>query len=201
VPRTASPILLPLFRSSAQARLLARIYLEPDKPAPLAGLAHELALDRAGVKREVDRLEAAGVVVSDRVGRQRIVRPNKRSPYYEHLYGLLLTAFGPGTLIGPAIRDVPGIEQAFLFGSWAARYSGEPGSEPADIDLLLVGSPDRSSVYGIARELTETIGREVNPIIVSRERWADASDGFIRDIKQSPLVELVLDREEMVGTS
>ena len=59
--RTASPLLLPLFRSQAQARVLVRIYLEPDRPAPFADIAAELGLDRAGVKREVDRLEAAGL--------------------------------------------------------------------------------------------------------------------------------------------
>lgn len=187
--------MLPLFRSDAQARLLARVYLVVDRPAPLAELARELGVDRGGVKREADRLEAAGLVVSDRVGRQRILRPNTKSPYYDHLHGLLLTAFGPAALIGPALREVPGVEQAFLFGSWAARYAGVPGGEPVDIDALLVGSPDRTAVYEVASELEAILGREVNPIIVSRERWEEGSEGFIREVKKSPLVELDLDRE------
>lgn len=193
--RTASPILLPLFRSDAQARLLARVYLAVDRPAPLAELARELGVDRGGVKREADRLEAAGLVVSDRVGRQRILRPNTKSPYYDHLHGLLLTAFGPAALIGPAFREVPGVEQAFLFGSWAARYVGVPGWGPADIDVLLVGSPDRTAVYAVASELEAVLGREVNPIILSRERWEERSEGFIREVSKSPLVELDLDRK------
>jgi len=147
------------------------------------------------VKREADRLEAAGLVVSDRVGRQRILRPNTKSPYYDHLHGLLLTAFGPAALIGPAFREVPGVEQAFLFGSWAARYVGVPGWGPADIDVLLVGSPDRTAVYAVASELEAVLGREVNPIILSRERWEERSEGFIREVSKSPLVELDLDRK------
>lgn len=199
--RTPSPVLLPLFRSKGQARLLARVYLGADRPATLADLARELDLDRAGVKREADRLEAAGLVVSERVGRQRILRPNLESPYYDHLHGLLLTAFGPAAVIGPALHDVPGIEQAFMFGSWASRYAGAPGSDPVDIDLLLVGSPDRTAVYRVARELTAVLGREVNPIIVSRERWDEASEGFIREVKSAPLHELDLDpAENLVGT-
>ena len=194
--RTQAPFLLPLFRSDGQARLLARVYLGSDRPAPLAELAQELDLDRGGVTREADRLEAAGLVKSERVGRQRILRPNETSPYYDDLHGLLLTAFGPAALIGPALREVPGIEHAFLFGSWAARYAGVPGSEPADIDVLLVGSPDRTAVYRVARELAPLLGREVNPIIVSRERWDDAEEGFIREVKSAPLLELDLDSDE-----
>lgn len=194
--RTAAPALLPLFRSDGQARLLARVYLGADRPAPLAELAQELDLDRGGVTREADRLEAAGLVRSERVGRQRLLRPNETSPYYDDLRGLLLTAFGPAALVGPALGQVPGIEQAFLFGSWAARYEGVPGSEPADIDVLLVGSPDRTAVYRIADELTAVLGRAVNPIIVSRDRWHEASEGFIREVKGAPLVELSFDSDE-----
>jgi biotin operon repressor/predicted nucleotidyltransferase len=196
VPRTASPLLLPLFRSQAQARLLARVYLAPDRPAPLAGLANELGVDRAGVKREADRLEEAGLVVSDRVGRQRLLRPNSDSPYYDDLLGLLLTAFGPAAVIGPAYRDVANLEHAYLFGSWAARYAGEPGDAPDDVDVLLVGAPDRGEVYRIALDLTDVLGREVNPTIVSRERWDSSEEGFIREVKSSPLVELDLDEDE-----
>jgi predicted nucleotidyltransferase/biotin operon repressor len=170
--------------------LLARVYLEPDRPAHLAELAGELGLDRAGVKREADRLEDAGLVVSERVGRQRILRPNPNSPYYDHLHGLLLTAFGPAALVGPALHEVPGVEEAYLFGSWAARYAGVRGGDPADIDVLVVGSPDRTALYGVARELESLLGREVNPVVVSRERWDAEDEGFIREVKGSPLVEL-----------
>lgn len=197
--RTPSPELLPLFRSRGQGRLLARVYLEPDKPAPLAQLARELELDDGGITREANRLERAGLIRSERVGRSRVLRANEDSPYYSELYGLLLKAFGPGALIGPALRDVPGIEQAFLFGSWAARYSGEPGPDPVDIDVMLVGAPDRAAVYGVANELEAALDREVNPIMVSRERWDEADEGFIREVKSSPLVELNLDREGLVS--
>ncbi len=190
--RTAAPLLLPLFRSEAQARLLARIYLETDRPAPLAEIAAELGLDRAGVKREVDRLEQAGLVNTHRVGRQRLVRPNVESPYYADLFGLLMTAFGPATVVGPALAGIDGIQHAFLFGSWAARYSGEQGVAPDDIDVLVVGTPDRGEVYRAASALSDVLNREVNPTIVSADRWEASEEGFIRDVKRSPLVPLDL---------
>lgn len=190
--RTPSPELLPLFRSRGQGRLLARVYLEPDKPAPLAQLARELELDDGGITREADRLERAGLVRSERVGRSRVLHPNEESPYYEHLYRLLLAAFGPATLIGPALAGISGVERAYLFGSWAARYQGEPGQPPADIDVLLIGTPEWGAVARVARELTSLLGREVNPTILSSDQWRDAEDGFVRQIKREPRVELAL---------
>ena len=191
--RTAASRLLPIFRSDGQGRLLARVYLEPDRPAPIAGLARELGLDPGGLTREADRLERAGLVQSQRVGRQRLLHANTESVYYPELYGLLLKAFGPAAVIGRALGGIPGIERAFLFGSWAARYSGSEGEAPADIDLMVVGAPSRRSVARVTRDLSVLLDREVNATIVSQERWAAASDGFIRSVKSQPLVALALD--------
>lgn len=190
--RTHSPELLPIFRSRGQGRLLARIYLEPDRPATLAQLARELRLDDGGITREANRLERAGLVRSERVGRSRVLHPNQDSPYYRELFGLLLKAFGPATVIGPALARVDGVEHAFLFGSWAARYQGEQGPPPADIDLLLIGTPEWGAVARVARELTSLLGREVNPTILSTDQWRDEEDGFVRQVKREPRIELEL---------
>jgi predicted nucleotidyltransferase len=192
--RTEAPPLLPIFRSEGQGRLLARVYLAPDRPAPLAEIARELGLDSGGLTREADRLERAGLVRSERIGRQRLLRPNTDSPYYNDLHGLLLTAFGPAAAIGPALGRISGVEAAYLFGSWAARYLGEPGPEPADVDLLVVGRPARAEVARVARDLSQRLGREVNPAIVSRRRWEEADEGFIRTVRSRPHIALDLGR-------
>ena len=103
-----------------------------------------------------------------------------------------MTAFGPAAVVGPALAGIPGIERAYLIGSWAARYSGEPGVAPDDIDVLVVGTPDRGEVYKAAMALTDVLKREVNPTIVSPERWESSEEGFIRDVRISPLVALDL---------
>lgn len=193
--RTEPSQLLPLFRSDGQGRLLARVYLAPDRPEPIAGLARDLDLDAGGLTREADRLERAGLVRSERIGRQRLLRPNADSPYYDDLYGLLMTAFGPATVIGPGLGDVAGIAEAFIFGSWAARYTGVPGPDPADIDVVIVGAPSRAAVARALAPLADRLGREVNETIVSVDRWRRAREGFVRQVKRGPLVPLALDAD------
>jgi DNA-binding transcriptional ArsR family regulator len=190
--RTAPPDLLPLFRSAGQARLLARVFLRANAPAPIAELARELGLDDGGLTREADRLERAGLIRSERVGRSRILRPNPDSPYYSDLFGLLMTAFGPAAVVGPALAGISGVERAYLFGSWAARYTGAEGPPPDDVDVLIVGEADRGAVYRAASALSDVLRREVNPTIVSPERWEAQEDGFVRDVRSSPLVPLDL---------
>ena len=193
--RTEPSLLLPIFRSDGQRRLLARLYLAPDRPVPLSELARELATDRGGLKREADRLERAGLIRSERIGRQRLLHPNEGSPYHAELYGLLVKAFGPATLIGPELATIDGIDKAYLYGSWAARYHGESGLDPADIDVIVVGRPSRIAIAGAERRLTDVLGREVNVSVVGPEEWEAAETGFLQDVQRSPLVPIRLDSD------
>jgi predicted nucleotidyltransferase len=38
------------------------------------------------------------------------------------------------------LATIDGVAEAYIYGSWAARYHGEPGSIPADVDVLVVGT-------------------------------------------------------------
>ena len=192
--RRQPPLLLPLFRSDGQARLLARVYLFPDRSRPLADLARELGIDRGTLTREADRLEQAGLVRSERIGRQRILHANTDSLYFSELNSLLLKALGPANLIGPAVAELSNVDNAFLIGSWAARYLGQAGPPPGDVDLLLIGSPEWGAVSRMARELSSILGQEVNPTILSPEQWADETDGFVRQVRREPRLELSFDR-------
>lgn len=190
--RTSAHQLLPLFRSQGQGRLLARVYLNPDRPATLAQLARELELDDGGLTREADRLERAGLVRTERVGRSRLLHRNEESPYFQELYGLLLKAFGPATSVGEELRGVEGVDEAFLYGSWAARYAGERGEDPFDLDVLVVGRPSRIAIAGVERRLSELLGREVNAVVVSPAEWEAAESGFLTEVKRRPLVPVPL---------
>lgn len=189
--RTEAPLLLPLFRSRGQARLLARVFLHPDERRSLNQLARELELDPATVQREAERLEEAGILTSERIGRARLVRPNEDSPFFAELQGLLLKAFGPVPVLGQSLRELAGVEHAFIYGSWASRYAGEPGEAPGDIDLVVLGRPDRRQLSRLCREASEELGFEVNPTVLSPSDWESDATGFIRSLKDQPLIPLI----------
>lgn len=192
--RTIAPPLLPLFRSQGQARLLARLYLGDPKPMPMRELARELGLVPSRVYAEVERLEDAGLVASERVGRQRLVRPNPESPFFPELRGLLLKAFGPASVLEALLAPIPGIDEAFIYGSWAKRYQGEPGVAPEDVDLMVVGEPPVDDVYEASERASRELGREVAVTVLSPSEWSSDS-GFVAGIRSGPRVPL------KVGTS
>jgi predicted nucleotidyltransferase len=180
---------LPLFRSTAQARLLAHLYLAADRPESLSALSKRLGIPLSVVQREVDVLERAGIVSSERVGNTRLVAPNRESTFYDDLSSLLLKAFGPATVLTHELAGVPGVHAAYLYGSWARRERGETAEVPRDIDVAVIGVPDANDVYAAARRAESALDIEVNPMIISPQEW-DAPRGVIRRIKAQPLVEL-----------
>jgi len=191
--RTAAPTPLPLFRSEGQARLLTHVFLSYGHPdAPLAEIARELGLDPGGIAREATRLEQASLISSARVGRQRHLRANTDSPYYQPLRDLLARAYGPPRLIGRALAQLDGVREALIYGSWAARYHSKPGPPPNDIDVLVVGNPQRRALARSFRELSEQLGLEVDPHVVSPADYEQGTSGFLRAIKQGPLIKLDL---------
>ena len=87
------------------------------------------------------------------------------------------------------------------YGGAAARYQGEPGPVPGDVDVLVVGETDRDDVYDAADRASTQLHREVNPSVVSVHRWSAPeieADPFIRGLRERPLVQLypVVERED-----
>jgi hypothetical protein len=80
----------------------------------------------------------------------------------------------------------------FIGGSWAARYQGAPGRFPHDIDVIIVGSPDRDDATEAVVSALRAIGHDAQVIFRCPAAWRDARGAFTRTAKASPLVELDL---------
>jgi len=110
------------------------------------------------------------------------------SPLTVPLTELLLRSFGPRQVLAEELGGVEGIERAYLFGSWAARYAGEAGRPPADLDVLVIGVPDRDELDDAAQRASGRLAREVNVTIRSLAWWREGTDGFHADVTRRPLV-------------
>lgn len=190
--QAAAPPLLPIFRSRLQGELLALVLGSPDVEWTAEDLSRRTGHPRHTVANELRRLEEVGVFGARMIGRSKLIRANAENPYYEPLSRLALMSFGPPQVIREEFGTIDHAEQLFIFGSWAARYAGEQGPAPHDVDVLIIGTPDRDEVYEAARRAQERLGREVNATVRKAEQWHGAHDGFARTLRSSPLVEIPL---------
>jgi len=186
--RTSPSALLPVFRSRLQGEVLALLMGEPSREWTIEGLANRVSQPYQTVANEIRRLQAGDLVATRTIGRSKLVRANEASPYFAPLAQLVLMSFGPPLVVGEEFATLAGVERVFIFGSWAARYAGEPGAAPNDVDVLLVGTPDRDQAYEAARRTEHRLGREVNVTIRTPRQWQHGDDAFTKQLRSSPLL-------------
>ena len=192
--RTFPPALLPLLRSQVQGDVLAAVYLSPEAEFSVTELAQRAGVSVKAAAHEVARLVDAGLLADRRAGNLRLVRRGPETPLTRPLTDLLAVTYGAVPVLTDALSSVPGVEAAYVYGSWAARYSGEPGPVPGDVDVLVIGTADLDVLDEVAREAGRRLGREVSTHRVSSASWAKppANDAFLASVRTRPLVELDL---------
>jgi DNA-binding transcriptional ArsR family regulator len=193
VDRRPAPSLLPILRSQQQGEILALLLGDPDRELSLTEISHITGAPHPSVYREVQRAEQAGLVTTRKIGNTRLVRADTASPYYAGLADVLTRAFGVPRVLVAALQQVSGVETAYLYGSWAARHAGQPGLRPiGDIDILILGQPDRDKLYDVLGTVESRLGRPVQATIRDAD-WLDSGSGSFHDsVTSRPLLQLAL---------
>lgn len=189
--RSDAPRLLPVLRSQHQADLLTMLLLHPEQEFTIAELARRLSVPQSTVSGEVRRLADADILAGRVVGRSRLVRANASSRLVGPLTELLTLTYGPHVVVADEFAGLDGVVLVVIFGSWAARYHGERGLPPNDVDVLVVGAPDRLAMYAAAERAESRLGRRVNPAVCPPEQWTQPDEPFIREIQSRPYVTIL----------
>jgi hypothetical protein len=177
-----------MLRSDVQGRILAELLIDPSRELSSADLARRVGVSSATVSREIDRAELASIVTSRRVGNLRLVRADTDNPLHLPLRQLILASYGAPAVIAEEFGGIEGIEHLYLFGSWAARYEGERGPAPRDIDVLVIGRVDREQAYEAADRAEQRLTLPVQVTLRTPRQWAEQKDPFIVEVRSRPLV-------------
>jgi DNA-binding transcriptional ArsR family regulator len=164
------------------------LLLHPEQEYTITELAQRLSVPQSTVSGEVRRLADAGILAGRAVGRSRLVRANASSRLVAPLTELLTLTYGPHVVVADEFAGLDGVVLVVIFGSWAARYSGERGQPPNDVDVLVVGAPDRIAMYTAAERAESRLSQRVNPAVCPPEQWAQPTEPFIREIQSRPYV-------------
>lgn len=188
--RASPPPLLPIFRSRLQGELLALVLADPSRRWTVDELADRTGQPYQTVATETRRLQDTGLLTATTLGRTKLLSVNHANPYLPPLTQLAIMAFGSPLVVAEEFASVDGIESVAIYGSWAARYNGEPGPPPNDIDVLVIGRPDRDETFAAAQRAQRRLGREVNITQRTRRQWETATDGFTQQVRSAPMIDV-----------
>lgn len=185
-----------LVTSATRRALLVRFFTHPGERFYATQLIRELDLASAGVQKELARLEAAGMIKSEREGNVRFFTVNTGHPLYEEIKSIVYKSEGLGDVLRENIAQLSGVDVALVYGS-VARGSEDAGS---DVDLLVIGSVDVDALDRALSEAERMLEREVNATALSKDEWRERltrKQAFVMDIATGPKIFLVGGEDEL----
>lgn len=176
-----SPAMFPLARSTEQLLVLGEVFCSGTDNDGITGveIARRTGVSQQTVSRELGRLADAGWIHLRQLGTAKVVEPVTSLPIYIPVRQLISSTIGVLPMLRDALETDPRVVEAWIYGSWAARFHGEPGAFPNDIDLAVLGNLSLPAAYraiGDSQEQTDmTISIRVYP--------ADAQTEFLTEIR------------------
>lgn len=169
-----------LFSSSIRADVLALLLNSPDEKFYMREIAKLLRKNPSGVKRELDKLEEMGVVISEKVANLKYFRANSNSPLYSELKNLIAKSLGlPGAL--KSLLRANGVTIAFIYGAYAE------GEDASTVDLIVIGPSTPALWFGL-KDIENKFGKKINCSVI------EESDYTIRKKKDVSLKHILSEK-------
>jgi predicted nucleotidyltransferase len=179
-----------LFSSRVRIQLLSHFLLHPETRDHIRALAAQVDAQYSAVWKELNNLEEAGLLKSESLGGRRIFTLNSRYPIVPELRNIILKTVGAGDLLRGSLKDLEGIDVAFIFGSFA---EGEADAD-SDLDIMLIGNLDVARITQVIAKIEERLDRDVNYVLLTQEDWESRrrdEDPFVTNVRDAKKIMLI----------
>ena len=146
--------------------------------------------------RELKLLAEAGLLTRTQAGNQVRYQMNRDCPIVPELAGIFRKTSGLADVLRELLTPLDAkISLAWVFGSMAQGNA----QVSSDIDLMVIGSASFANVVQACHEGTARLGREVNPVILSRVAFRsklNAGERFVTRVAKEPKIFVIGDDSE-----
>ena len=156
-----------IISSELRRKLLTHYFNHPEEKYYVRELAVLLNLDPGNLSKELRIFEKERLFTAQKKGNLKFYHLNSEHPLYSELKQMIFKTEGIEGSLRAIVNQFPEIEAAFLYGSYA---KGEERSG-SDVDLMVVGKPDRRHLTAEVRKLEGKIGREINFNIYTKDEF------------------------------
>ncbi|MRR56617.1 MAG: nucleotidyltransferase domain-containing protein [Deltaproteobacteria bacterium] len=170
----------------AKRAVIGALFAQPDTTLHLRELARVTQISPTAINYEVRLLADAGLILIKKDGNRLNIRANPSSPLFEELRSIARKTTGMADVVRAELEKLPGIKQAFIFGSMASG-TDNPNS---DIDLLVVTDEDIGPVYEAVSELEQLLRRAIHLNVYSQKEWEDSQN--------TPVMESILNKPRLL---
>jgi DNA-binding transcriptional ArsR family regulator len=160
-----------LFTSKMRVKILMRFFLNADSRSHLRELAHDFDASPGHVRSELTQLTAAGLLASEKEGRQVRYRADSSHPLFPELQSMVRKALGVDRILDSIIERLSQLQAAYLIGDCAE------GRDTGVIDLVLIGDIDRYNLSDLTVKTERYIDRKIRTLVLSGKEFQCMAGG------------------------
>ncbi len=178
------------FRSKISQKVLSYLLLNPQAELYLNEIAVKFDVDRGNLVKKLAEWEKEGLLEKRKRGNLSLYRASKRNPLYKELRAIVEKQFGLEDSLRRELKPVRGIQQAYIFGSYA---KGSMGAE-SDVDVLVVGAHRAVDVQRRVAMVQKKFDREINVVDMTElelKKRKKARDPLISRVFNGPHTKLL----------
>ena len=155
-----------ILSSRARSEIFRLLFGLSDKELHVREIERRTGFSIATVRQELKKLLQVELVSARRDGNRLYYRGNKEHPLFPDIQSMVLKTVG---IVEPLkeVLDKENVNIAFIFGSVANNREGAA----SDLDLLVIGTVGLRTVSGWLSGISEKIGREINPHVLSLNEY------------------------------
>lgn len=161
-----------LITSKTRTRLLLKFFLNSRNKSYLRNLEQEFGESSNSIRVELNRLEKAGLLVSETQSNRKYFSANTGHPLFNEIHNILIKTIGIDQLIERVIGQIGDLEAAYITGDFAR------GIDSQIIDLVLVGqSLDHDFINQLVHRAEALVERKVRHLVLTADEMDDYFKG------------------------
>ena len=173
-----------ILSSRVRAEIFRLLFGLNEKELHMREMERQATLSLGTIRQDLQKLVKLDLVQARRDGNRLYYRANSDHPLFPEIRNLVLKTAGLVEVIKSAL-DREGIEVAFIFGSLARSKE----RAESDVELMVIGTIGLRSLSSRLAGVSEQIGREINPHVLSIEefrRRKQNGNHFLSNVIASP---------------
>jgi hypothetical protein len=185
--------------SKVRIKILELFFSDTTEMYHVRGIVREIKEEINAVRRELSRLEAAGMIRKEARGNRIYYWARKDYPMYGDMVSLVCKTTGLGSQL-VASKGKIGKPSFIMFSGRFARHKAKKRED--DVDILVVGDVVLAELATLIRVEESKRGREINYTVMSRDEFdfrKKRRDPFLLGILAGSRVMVVGDEDSLVG--
>ncbi len=185
--------------SKVRIKILELFFSNPNEMYHIRGIVREIREEINAVRRELERLEKAGILKKESRGNRIYYWTRKDYPMFGDLLSLVSKTTGLGNEI-IVNRSKIGNPSFVMFSGRFARFKDRKRED--DVDILVVGNVILPELASLIRAEESKRGKEINYTVMSRDELEfrkKRRDPFLLGILSGSRVMIIGDEDDLVS--